>query len=179
MQTPDEDLAQAAATGDRAAYAALVERHYDRLFAFAIRLTGARELAEDLTQDILMELPRKLGSFRGSAKFTTWLYRVAVNAAHDQRRRAATRQKAAEGWGDWEVARLAEVSEDKAARDWLSIAMTALPDDLRETAILLLGEDLTQAEAADVLGISPGTVAWRMSEVKKTLRALAQAEEAP
>ncbi|RZV46321.1 MAG: RNA polymerase sigma factor, partial [Sphingomonadaceae bacterium] len=103
MERPDEALARAAAAGDGEAFALLLQRHYDRLFALTFRLTGARDLAEDLTQDICAALPAKLQSFRAEARFSTWLYRVAVNAAQDKRRRAATRSKASAGWGDWET----------------------------------------------------------------------------
>ena len=177
METPDEILATAAAGGDRAAFAALVGRHYDRLVGFAWRLTGNRAEAEDLAQDICVALPRKLAGWRAEARFTTWLYRVAVNAAHDRRRRMAVRDKAASGWGDWELARQDAMAEDRAAQDWLMQAMARLPEDLRDTVALVLGEEMTQAEAALVLGLSEGTVAWRMSEVKRRLRAVA-AEEA-
>lgn len=178
MATQDDDLARAAAAGDRAAFAALLSRHYDRLFGFAFRLLGNRAEAEDMTQDICAALPAKLAGFRGDARFTTWLYRVAVNAAHDRRRRAATRAKAADGWGDWEINRREALREDAAAQDWLVQAMTALPSELRDTVALVLGEDLTQAEAGQVLGLSEGTIAWRMSEVKKHLRALRAEEDA-
>jgi len=173
---PDEDLAQAAASGDGVAFDALLARHYDRLFGLAFRLTGQRAEAEELTQDICLALPKKLLSFKGQSKFTTWLYRVAVNAAHDRRRRAATRARAAEGWGPWELARQDEARETAQALDWLTQAMTRLKPDLRDTAVLVLGEDLSQAEVGSVLGISEGTVAWRMSEVKKALRRMAQEE---
>jgi RNA polymerase sigma-70 factor (ECF subfamily) len=176
MTTPDEDLAQAAANGDGAAFAALLERHYDRLYGLAWRLTGQKAEAEDLTQDICLALPAKLAGYRGSAKFTTWLYRVAVNAAHDGRRRAASRARAAEGWGGWELARQAEIAEAAEARDWLSLAMRSLPDELRDTAARVLDGEMTQGAAAEVLGIAEGTVAWRMSEVKKRLKALAMKE---
>lgn len=176
MQTPDEALAVAAANGDRDAFAALLSRHYDRVFGLAFRLTGSKAEAEDLTQDICLALPGKLGSYRQAARFTTWLYRVTVNAAHDRRRRAASHTKAADGWGDWETARRAEMAEAEDARDWLSTTMARLAPELRDTVALTLGEDLSQKEAADVLGLSEGTVAWRMSEVKKRLREMARAE---
>lgn len=177
METADETLAMAAARGDRSAFATLVARHYDRIFGLAFRLTGQRAEAEDLTQDICAALPAKLAGWRGEARFTTWLYRVVVNAAHDQRRRRATRARAAEGWGDWENARQDEIATQAQALDWLTGAMARLSPELRDTLALVLGEDMTQAEAGLVLGISEGTVAWRMSEVKKRLRAIA-AEEA-
>jgi RNA polymerase sigma-70 factor (ECF subfamily) len=172
METPDETLAPAAAGGDRAAFAALVTRHYDRIHALAWRLTGSAADAQDLTQDICAALPAKLVGWRAEARFTTWLYRVAVNAAHDRRRRAAVRAKAAEGWGDWEIARQDDIARGRDAADWLAQALRGLTDELRDTAVLVVAEGLTQGEAAEVLGIPEGTVAWRMSEVKKRLRAL-------
>ncbi len=177
METPDETLASAAAGGDRQAFALLVERHYDRIYGLAYRLIGLRAEAQDLAQDICAALPIKLRHWRGEARFTTWLYRVVMNAAHDLRRRQATHAKAASGWGDWEIARQDEISSQAEAQDWLQAAMARLSVELRDTVALVLGEEMTQAEAGLVLGISEGTVAWRMSEVKKRLRAMA-AEDA-
>ncbi len=177
MKTSDEDLAAAAANGDGAAFANLLDRHYDRLFAFCFRLTGQRAEAEDLTQDICAALPAKLGSYQRRAKVTTWLYRVAVNAAHDRRRKRATYTKATSGWGDWEIARKAEQTETTEALDWLTAAMNQLTDDLRDTLALVL-DDMTHAQAADILGVSEGTISWRISEAKKALRAIKEKEAA-
>lgn len=177
MATSDENLALAAAGGDSAAFAQLLERQYDRLFGLCFRLTGNRSDAEDLTQDICAALPAKLKSYRGQAKVTTWLYRVATNAAHDRRRRAASYTRATEGWGDWEIARTAENEETATQVDWLRKAMAELPDDLRDTLALVL-DDMTHAEAATVLGISEGTVSWRVSEAKKKLREVREMESA-
>jgi RNA polymerase sigma-70 factor, ECF subfamily len=163
MDTSDEQLASAAATGDR-------------VVGLAFRLTGNRAEAEDLTQDICAALPVKLRNWRGDARFSTWLYRVVVNACHDLRRRQATRAKAGSGWGDWELARQDEIATEREAMDWLTGAMARLSVELRDTVALVLGEEMTQAEAAAVLGLSEGTIAWRMSEVKKKLRAMAAAE---
>ncbi|AXC51288.1 RNA polymerase sigma factor [Paracoccus suum] len=176
MMLSDETLALAAGRGDRAAYAALLERHYDRIFGLCWRLTGHQADAEDLAQDICASLPLKLRGWRNEARLTTWLYRVAVNAAHDRRRRAASHARAAGGWGDWERGRQADHTAAERDQDWLRGAMGCLPDDLRDTVALILGEGLSQAEAGEVLGIPEGTVAWRMSEVKKRLRAVAQEE---
>ena len=179
MDTPDDTLAHDAARGDRDAFAALLARHYDRLHGLCWRLTGDRAEAEDLTQDICASLPAKLQGWRAEARFTTWLYRVAVNAAHDRRRRRASHARAATGWGSWEINRQAELAEGAALQDWLAAAMARLPEDLRDTLALTLGEGLSQAETASILNISEGTVAWRMSEARKRLRALAQKETTP
>jgi RNA polymerase sigma-70 factor (ECF subfamily) len=175
----DEELVRAAATGDREAFRELLELHYDRVFRFCFRLTGSREEAEDLTQDICLALPAKLKSFHGRARFTTWLYRVAMNAAHDRRRRAGSRTKAAEGWGSWEVNRRVVAADRAADLDWLRRSMATLPTDLRDTVALTLDGEMTHAQAGEVLGVSEGTVSWRLSEVRKRLRALWQEERRP
>jgi RNA polymerase sigma-70 factor (ECF subfamily) len=176
MTTSDEALARAAANGDGEAFSSLLERHYDRVFRLAFRLTGARAEAEDLCQDVCAALPGKLSAFRGEARFTTWLYRVVMNAGLDRRRRRATYAKAADGWGEVEVARRAEAAETAAAVDWLTRAMRALPEELRDTVALVLDE-VSHAEAGEILGVSEGTVSWRVSEAKKRLRALKEAED--
>ena len=179
MTTSDNALALAAADGDREAFSSLLMRHYDGLFALAFRLTCAKAEAEDLTQDICLALPAKLGGFHGKARFTTWLYRVAVNAAHDRRRRAASRARAADGWGDWEINRRAAAEDTAAGIDWLQTAMLALPEEMRDTLALTLDDELTHAEAAEVLGVSEGTVSWWLSEIRKRLRALHDEELSP
>ena len=176
MEVSDESLAFAAAEGDADAFSLLLKRHYDGLFRLCFRLTGHRTQAEDLTQDICAALPVKLSGFRAEARFTTWLWRVAVNAAHDQRRRMATRMRNTDGWGDWEVGRRAADHDSAEAIDWLTEAMRALPEDLRDTLALIL-DDVSHADAGEILGISPGTVSWRISEAKKHLRALREREE--
>ena len=176
MISSDEDLAAAAANGDGQAFASLLDRHYDRLFAFCFRLTGARAEAEDLCQDICAALPAKLASYQRRAKVTTWLYRVAVNAAHDRRRKRATYVKATTGWGDWETNRTAANHDSNAQIDWLTQAMNQLTDDLRDTLALVL-DDMTHAQAAEVLGVSEGTISWRISEAKKALRAIKEKED--
>ncbi|RMF40414.1 MAG: sigma-70 family RNA polymerase sigma factor [Alphaproteobacteria bacterium] len=177
MVASDESLAAAAARGDRAAFASLVERHYDRIFRLGFRILGSRADAEDLAQDICVALPGKLARFDGRSRFATWLHRVVINAARDVLRRRASRARAGDGWGDIERMRRAEAAERRDSLDWLAAAMTALKPDLRETVALVLGEEMSHAEAAAVLGLSEGSVSWRMSEVRKTLRALAAQEE--
>lgn len=175
----DGELVRKASAGDREAFRELLELHYDRIFRFCFRLTGSREEAEDLTQDICLALPAKLKRFKGRARFTTWLYRVAMNAALDRRRRTKSRAKAARGWGDWEVNRRVAAAERAADLDWLRRSMAALPDDLRDTVALTLDGEMTHAQAGEVLGVSEGTVSWRLSEVRKRLRALWQEEGRP
>ncbi|MEM7547470.1 MAG: RNA polymerase sigma factor [Pseudomonadota bacterium] len=175
METTDEALATAAGRGDRAAFASLVDRHYERLFRMCWHLTRAEDQAEDLAQDICLKLPRALRGFRAEAKFTTWLYRVVLNSARDAGRRDTTRTRAMEAYGREATLAGSDAGQESRA-SWLDHAMGALKPDLAETAALIVGQELSQADAAAVLGISPGTVAWRMSEVKKALAAMARAD---
>lgn len=170
MFQSDEALALAASKGDRRAYETLLSAHYDRIFALFCRLCGDFHEAQDLTQDLCLSLPARLAGFRGQARLTTWLYRVVINAAHDRRRSSAVRRRYHEAWGEWEVDRQAVAKADADAAAWLLEALDSLPEALRETAGLALDGDLTQAQIAEILGVSVGTISWRMSEVKKHLR---------
>lgn len=177
MQAGDKTDVEGAKAGDRAAFSRLVSRHYDLIFRVAFRLLGSEADAEDLAQDVCVALPEKIMRFSGQSKFSTWLYQLVINQARDQLRRRASRAKTASGWGEREVLLRAEQAETKEAMDWLHTAMSALGDDLRETVALVLGEDMNHAEAGAVLGVSEGTISWRMSEVRKALKEQAKAED--
>lgn len=175
MDVSDEDLAAAAARGDRAAFGLLAERSYDRIHALGFRLTGCRADAEDLAQDILVSLPSKLRGWRGEARYATWLYRVTVNAARDRFRRRAAHDRAAAVWGEREVAARADSAEAEARGAWLREVMARLPEELRETLALVL-TGLSHAEAGAVLQVPEGTVSWRVAEAKKRLKQMNEAE---
>ncbi|MEM8658265.1 MAG: RNA polymerase sigma factor [Pseudomonadota bacterium] len=178
MEPSDAALVVQAQAGDAQAFSALVARHYDMVFRLSWRLMGERVEAEDLAQDVCVGLATKIGGFRAEARFSTWLHRVVVNAARDRMRRRASHAKAAAGWGEVELARQAEAAEADASQAWLTATMRTLPDDLRETVALVLGEDLTHAQAAEVLNVSEGTISWRMSETRRRLRQIAEEERA-
>ena len=174
LSDSDKTLALSAANGDRAAYEALLRGHYDRIFSLAWRLTGSFHEAQDLTQEICLSLPRRLKGFRGDASLKSWLYRVVVNAVHDMRRTSATRARRHQEWGAWEIGRIDCVQESDTMKKWLAEAIAMLPQDLKDILALSFDEDLTQAQIALILGISPGTVAWRISQVKMHLRKYAE-----
>ncbi len=169
----DEELASRAASGDAAAFRSLLERHYDRVFRVVYSVVRSQTDAEDITQEVWAAMPKKLRNWRGDAKLTSWLHRVALNAAKDALRRAATQSRAIEGFTEMETLMRGETEETNKRLSWLSAALETLSDDLRETAALTLGEDMNFAQAADVLGIAEGTVAWRMSEIRRRLKTLA------
>ena len=178
QERADEGLALSAAGGDREAFGMLIERHYGLVFRVAHRLLGNRVEAEDLAQDVCIGLASKIRSFRGEAKFTTWLYQVVLNAGRDAMRRQGTRTRAQQDFAEAEALRRAGEAERAAEAEWLRQAMAGLKPDLRETAILVLDLGLSHAEAGEVLGIGETTVSWRLHELRKALKAQAAREDA-
>ena len=178
QERADERLALSAANGDREAFGVLLERHYGLVFGVAVRLLGSRAEAEDLAQDVCVGLAAKLRSFRGEAKFTTWLYRVVMNAGRDALRRRATRAAAQRDFAEVDSLRRAGDAARADQAEWLRQALAGLKDDLRETAILVVDQGLTHAEAGDVLDVSETTISWRLHELRKELRAQAAREDA-
>lgn len=165
----DGNLAAAAAAGDRAAFEALLRRHYDRVHGIAWQLTGSRADADDVAQDVCCILVEKIGSFRGEAKFTTWLTGITFNACRDFRRRrrsfAGLIEKVTVLTG------LAPAPDGRDAYDaiWVKSAVTRLKPALRDTVVLVAGEQLSHAEAASILGVSENTISWRMHEARRVL----------
>lgn len=167
----DSSLIAAAIAGDREAFAALLERHYDRIHGLAWQLTGSRTDADDIAQDVCCTLVEKIGSYRGEAKFTTWLFGITFNACRDLRRRRRSLWAFSE-----RLAVLAGLAAEPDGRDvydaiWLKNAISRLKPALRDTAVLVAGQQLTHAEAANILGVAEATVAWRMHEVRRILSA--------
>ena len=175
-QPSDERLAEAAAGGDRAAFDTLLRRHYDRIHALAWRLTGARADAEDVAQDVCCALAVRIGGFRGEARFTTWLCGIVYNACRDLRRRRRSFNGLTE-----RLAVLAGLAAPPDGRDlydsiWTRGAIARLKPAYRDTAVLVAGEQLSHAEAAEVLGVAESTVSWRMHEVRRLLAAPVEAK---
>jgi RNA polymerase sigma-70 factor (ECF subfamily) len=165
----DAHLAAAAAAGDRAAFEVLLRRHYDRVHGLAWQLTGSRADADDVAQEVCCTLVEKIGSFRGEAKFTTWLTGITFNACRDFRRR----RRSLGGMIDrlTLLAGLAAAPDGRDAYDavWIRSAVARLKPALRDTVVLVAGQQLTHAEAAEVLGVAENTIAWRMHEVRRIL----------
>ena len=170
---PDSSLVAAAVAGNRDAFASLLERHYDRIHGLAWKLTGSRADADDIAQDVCCALVEKIGSFRGEAKFGTWLCGITFNACRDWRRRRGSfrvfTDKLTVLVG---IAAAAPDARDPYDAIWLKSAIARLKPTLRDTAILVAGQQLTHAEAGAILGVAEATIAWRMHEVRRLLTAV-------
>jgi RNA polymerase sigma-70 factor (ECF subfamily) len=179
----DEDLVRRYLSGDRGAFAALVERHERRMYNLALRMTGREEDARDATQDAFLTALRKLSSFRGEAAFTTWMHRVTVNACYDLLRKRQ-RQPLLDLGDDDRPGREPPPAPDPADASNLSIdvqrALLEVPPDFRAVMILHDVNDLPQDEVAAILGIAVGTVKSRLHRGRVTLaRAMGIERERP
>lgn len=166
---PDNDLAALAAAGDRVAFEHLLRAHYDRMHRVAWRLTGSKEDAEDIVQEVCCGLVDRIGGFRGEARFATWLFGIVVNACHDHHRRRGVAARVKDGFAVLSALRRQPDGRDLYRRTWLASALGRLDPALRATLALVVGEGFTHAEAATALGIAEATVSWRMHEVRRRL----------
>jgi RNA polymerase sigma-70 factor (ECF subfamily) len=165
----DARLVAAAVGGDRTAFATLLDRHYNRIHGLAWQLTGSRADADDIAQDVCCILVEKLATFRGEAKFSTWLCGIVFNACRDlQRRRRSFR-----GLTD-RLAVIAGLARGPDGRDlhdaiWVRSAIARLKPAYRDAVVLVAGQQLSHAEAAAILGVAEATISWRMHEVRRML----------
>lgn len=167
----DEALARAAAAGNRASFAALLERHYALIYRLGWRWTGTQSEAEDIAQDVCVKLAGAIKSFRGEAAFTTWLYRIAFTTATDRLR---ARQRIVP-FAPSDMSALMDgaanaTPESDLIGAELWTAVRALPEQQRDAVLLVYGEDLSHLEAAAAMGCSEKTVSWHLHEARRRLK---------
>ena len=161
-RTSDEALAGAAAAGQRQALEELLGRHLDRIHAICRRVTGHPEDALDATQEALLAVARGVHRYDGRSAFTTWLYRVATNAALDEVRRRARRPVPTEPVGEGPAGPVS-VDGMVGARIDVDAALATLTPEFRAAVVLRDLCDLDYAEISEALGIPIGTVRSRIA----------------
>lgn len=169
-------LIRSAQSGDGQAFAQLLANAYDNLYRFAYRWCGNRADAEDITQQACIKLAQSLGQFRFDAAFSSWLYRLVINCAKDWYRSQNRHQHdAIEDWVEPERAPDQSAENSIYLRQLLR-QLEQMAEGFKETALLVHGEGLSHAEAADVLQVKESTVSWRLHEIRKQLQRLQQAD---
>jgi len=184
-ETSDEELVRRALAGDHPAFEGLVERHQELVYRLARRLTASVADAEDVLQETFVLAYRRLGGFRGDAKFSTWLYRIAANSAKMLRRERARRptepldeylprfDRLGRHARDVDHARAADAD---TILDRKKLALRAreglerLPDRYRLPFVLRDLEELPSEEVASILGISTTLVRQRVHRARLMLR---------
>lgn len=186
----DETLASRAAAGDDHAFETIVRRYQARVYRLAGRLTSETD-APDVLQETFLQVHRHLPSFRGDARFSTWLYRIATNAGLMHLRARARRPAEpldaflpafdAAGRHCSTPAQLRVVSQAEELIDRQALAdraregLSLLPDLYREAFVLRDLEEMPTAEVAEVLGIEPAAVRQRVHRARLLLRGYLQA----
>jgi RNA polymerase sigma-70 factor (ECF subfamily) len=188
----EERLIEACRQGDRDAFRQLFEAHKDRAWTIALHFIGDEAAARDITQQVFLKLFSTIGQFRGEAGFSTWLYRLVVNACLDEQRRRRRflsfdffgGDKAEDGDGgmnamDWQQAKQFEQSGQKSPQEdrysqleisaSVKTAVKQLKPKLRIAILLKYFEGMSYDEMASVLGCSTGTVASRLNRGHKEL----------
>jgi RNA polymerase sigma-70 factor, ECF subfamily len=173
----ETDCIRRARAGDAAAMRDLYRRYAPRVHAIVRRLAGDDALAEDWAQETWVRVFRALPTFRGDARFSTWLHRVAVNSALHGRR-----------WRERRVGREVELpttaeqagrSDQVVLRISLQRALDELPAGMRQIIVLHDVEGYTHEEIGDLLGIAPGTSKSQLFKARARLRVTLQAEREP
>jgi RNA polymerase sigma-70 factor (ECF subfamily) len=168
----DGRLVVRARSGDREAFAALLERHYSFVFRTACKWTGRRSEAEDIAQEVCVKLATILPQFDGRSAFTSWLYRVTLNVVRDHQRASRRRARRVDAYAEVAPDESAPDQEDAVATRELWAAVRALPAQQRDAVLLVYGEEMNHAAAAAILGCKEATVSWHIHEARKTLRGL-------
>jgi RNA polymerase sigma-70 factor (ECF subfamily) len=172
---PDKELLARHAQGDPHAFAELVQRHRDRMWAVALRTLGDPEEAADALQDALLSAYRAVGRFRGEAAVTTWLHRIVINACLDRLRRQSIRPAVPMG-DDATLDAVAPKNADPTALHEIALDVTAalrqLPHEQRAALILVDMMGYGVDEAARVLEVPTGTVKSRCARGRARLAPL-------
>lgn len=158
MRQPDLEVIQRVLAGETAAFELLVRQYQQEIYRLAYRMTRNSEDAKDLAQEAFVAAYRSLGSFRGQSRFSTWLYRIAMNLCHNHLK-SATRQDPAEVDGslaDQRADSLAVLLTDERDRA-LAEAIETLPPQQKATLTLRVHQGLSHKEIAELLDCSEGT----------------------
>jgi RNA polymerase sigma-70 factor, ECF subfamily len=170
VRDPDGDLVRRAQRGDRWAFEQLVERHQHRVYTLAARTLGSPDDAADAAQECFLRAWLGLPRFRSGALFSTWLYRICLNAAHDQRAKRRE-SKPLEDAPEPADPRDAFVASELSSR--LQRALSEIDETFREAVVLYDVLGCSYAEIAELTGVAEGTVKSRIfrgrSELAKRL----------
>lgn len=170
------ELVRRAQSGDRDGLRKLVEGVYPMVHRWALVRTGDPTDAEDLTQDVMIQMLRKLESYRGTAQFSTWLYTVTRNAASDRFRRAKRQSgltedpRTVEAVTPFEQPGMDAQMDGREVAGMVKVFFQDLPARQREVFDLIELQGLTSAEAAERLGIEPVSVRANLFKARRTLR---------
>jgi RNA polymerase sigma-70 factor, ECF subfamily len=161
--------------GDHAAFAALIRTHQEMIHSLTFRMTGSVADCKDLAQETFIRAYQQLDSYQGNSKFSSWLYRIAVNACLDWQRGEARRSRLHNNWGDFQSTEEShppsDEDNDQLSRE-VQAALVKLPEKQRAAIVLTVYGGHNHAEAGKILGCSETTVSWRIFTARRKLKKL-------
>ena len=179
----DFELTKAAAKGNMAAFEEVYNRHHRRVYSICLRMLQNATEAEDLTQDVFIQLYRKIGSFRGDSAFTTWLHRLTVNQVlmHFRKRNVKFEKTTEEGETPVQIVPGTENSRKMPIVDKIALehAIAQLPNGYRNVFVLHDIEGYEHEEVARLLGCSVGTSKSQLHKARLKLRKLLKRKAPP
>ncbi len=165
----DRELIDKYLAGETAAFSELVKRHQNPIYSLAFRVVGRAEEAEDLTQEIFIRLLDKVSMWRGEAKVSTWLYRLALNHCRDHLRRRRPETVEVNESLPSTGPDPAKGAETREVRQFIEAAMMELPIDFRAVIYLRDYAGFSYNEIASILEIELGTVKSRLARARSSL----------
>ena len=161
-----------AQNGDAEAFAELIGDHYDLIHRTAWKWCGNRDDAEDIAQVVCVKLGRAIAGFDGRSAFSSWVYRITLNAVRDMQRAGKRRGRYADAYAEISPEDQPAEQEEAATSSQLWAAVRQLPEKQRDAVLLVYAEELSHAAAAEIMGIREATVSFHVHEARKTLRGL-------
>jgi RNA polymerase sigma-70 factor (ECF subfamily) len=183
VELSDQKIIERALNGEPEAFGVLVCRWERHIYGLALRMLGRDEEARDATQETFLLAYRNLSKFRGEAKFSSWIYRIALNICNTKLRNRSTEEFSLEGQREesgFDIAAEIEEPDEALQREqvvqYVRRALQALPPEMRQVIIMKEYEGLKFSEIAEILGVPLSTVKTRMyaglAELRKRLERL-------
>lgn len=176
---------------DERAFNELVQLYQRRVYALVLRMVGRRDEADDMTQEVFVQVFKAIGQFRGDSKISTWIYRIAVNLCKNRvmylARRKSDRQAeyepmaersqlgGAKGVTAGDVARPDHMVEGLQMEYLVKRSIAEIDEDFRQVLVLRDVEDLSYEEIAEITGLPQGTVKSRIHRARAMLKAKVEA----
>ena len=173
--TTERELIERAQSGDAEAFDSLLSQYQGLVFRTASRLARDNAEAQDITQEALLKIARSIRGFAFRSQFSTWLYRITVNVAHDYARMMRRHQFVKRELGE-QLQLVESESEAQARSAQIRVALQRLSEKERTAVVLCYFEGLSHAEIGLVMNCAETSVSWHIFMAKRKLKGLLSGE---
>ena len=174
QKASEEELVARAKKGDRDAFEHLVRQYYLPIYRFAYKWCAHQSDAEDIAQDVVINMARGIAKFDGRSAFSSWIFKITLNRVRDMGRTQQRHRKLMQEYSETAEAVHMPSVEQELTQEQVWRKILELPDKHRDVLMLVYSEGMNHKCAAEILGCSEKTVSWRVHEAKKNLRILVE-----